>query len=126
MGSLKGETMDGERFDAATRVWVMAGASRRRLLRSLTGAAVAAGLAPLAARAARKPPTGPRPGDRKCCAQLQRRAEELCRKVYIAPDGTKGQCRVHADACIQILPQDPDSCSLHELQCISNGGLCRG
>jgi hypothetical protein len=118
--------MDGARFDAATRAWVTVGASRRRLLRGVAGAAAAAGFAPFGARAARKPPGGPRPGDPKCCAQLQRRAGELCRNSYRAPDGTKGQCRVHAWACIQVLPQDPNSCSLHELQCISNGGLCRG
>lgn len=114
--------MDASRFDRLAQT--LAGRrSRRRLLRS---AAVAAGLAPLGARAARKPPGGPRPGDPKCCAQLQRRAGELCRNAYTAPDGAKGQCRVHAWACIQVLPQDPDSCALHELQCISNGGLCRG
>jgi hypothetical protein len=112
--------MDGARFDAAIRGWVTGEASRRRLLRGGVGAAVAAGLAAAGGQAA------PRPGNPKCCAQLQRRAGELCRNSYRAPDGTKGQCRVHAYACIQVLPQDPDSCSLHELQCISNGGLCRG
>ena len=118
--------MDGARFDAATRVWGQGGASRRRLLRAVAGVAIAVGLAPRGVGAARTPPGVPRPGTQKCCAPLQRRAEELCRKTYTAPDGTKGPCRVHAYACIQVLPQDPDSCSLHELQCISHGGLCRG
>ena len=118
--------MDGARFDAATRVWIRDGASRRRLLRGVAGAAVAVGVAPLGVGAARTPPGGPRPGTQKCCAPLQRRAEELCRNTYTAPDGTKGQCRVHAYACIQILAQDPNSCALDELQCISHGGVCRG
>jgi hypothetical protein len=118
--------MDGRQFDAATRVWGQRGTSRRGLLRSVAGAAVAVGLAPRGVGAARTPPAGPRPGTQKCCAQLQRRAEALCRNTYRPPDGTTGQCRVHAYACIQVLPLDPDSCSLHEMQCISHGGLCRG
>lgn len=106
--------MDVRRFDQLARA-LGRPASRRGILGVLGGALAAVGWVTGGAAA-------PRPGDPKCCAQLHARAVQLC-KSERAPDG-KGACRVHAYACIQILAQDPDSCSLHELQCISNSGLC--
>jgi hypothetical protein len=103
--------MDGERFDAVARLWAARGASRRRLLRGVAGAAVAGGLTAVGARAA--------PADASCCAKLHSQAVSFCRSQ--SPPIGRGECRVHAYAC----KPGTGTCAIIDIQCISNSGRCR-
>jgi hypothetical protein len=109
--------MDGDRFDAVTKLLVT-GLTRRRVLRGLAGSAAAAALAVLG-----RTPAGAAPKPKTCkvgCSGLNRQAKVACEKACKACGGDFDR------VCFEDGPFGPTSivCCPEGTFCVGGTGLC--